>query len=66
MLVFAGAKRTSPSWIISSDDEVNVPSPSTTIKMDGPGIDGNSVVDCSGRIQRSTSNSSKGGMYLIT
>lgn len=62
----AGAKRTSPSITTSLDDPAHIaPSPTMTRKMDGPGIAGNTVDAPLGRMQRSTSNSSKGGRYLV-
>jgi hypothetical protein len=64
--VLAGAKRASPSITTSLDDSVHiVPSPTTTRKMEGPGIAGNTVDAPLGSMQRSTSNSSKGGRYLV-
>lgn len=65
ILVFAGANRTSPSATIASGDVVILPSPPMTTNMDGPGAEGKATVECGGRMQRSTSNSSKGGRYLI-
>lgn len=64
--VFAGAKKTSPLVTETLDDPVCiVPSPTVTKKMEGPTTAGNTVDAPRGSMQQSTSNSSKGGRYLV-
>jgi hypothetical protein len=66
--VLAGAKTTSPSVTTTpfNDPVCITPSPTMTKKTEGPGTAGKTVDAPWGRIQRSTSNSSKGGRYLVT
>lgn len=64
--VLAGAKRTSPLATASLWDPVCiVPSPTVTKKTEGPDTAGNTDDAPLGRMQQSTSNSSKGGRYLV-
>lgn len=64
--VFAGANKTSPSVTASICDAVCiVPSPTVTKKIEGPETAGNTADAPWGRMQQSTSNSSKGGRYLV-
>lgn len=64
--VLAGANRTSPLATASLWDAVSIdPSPSVTKKIEGPETAGNTDDVPLGSMQQSTSNSSKGGRYLV-
>ena len=64
--VDAGTNKTSPFCRLLTDSLFTVitPLPYRTRKIDGPGTGGKVTIPLEGRMQWSTSNSSKGGEYL--